>query len=283
MLSINATDEARPMARLTVDGVDVLVEGTGDDVLMMIHGWPDTHRLWDAQVAHFRGRFRCVRFTLPGFDLSKPPRAASLAELVALFRAIADAVSPRRPVTLMLHDWGCVFGYEFAARHPGRVARIVSVDVGDYNQPALRRSLTLGGKLGAVGYQVWLSAAWWLGGWLGDRMTRVMAKWRGCPTDPEAIGWQMTYPYAMRWFGLRGGLGQAAPVAPHCPLIYIHGTRRKTKWHSPEWLELLDSTPGCAQRGFDTGHWVMLEQPAQFNRCVEEWLGADHGGGGAAG
>jgi pimeloyl-ACP methyl ester carboxylesterase len=262
--------------RLTIDGVDVLVEGPDTapdaDTLLMIHGWPDTLRLWDGTVAHFRARFRCVRFTLPGFDLAQPPRATSLDELVALFLAIADRVSPDRPVTLMTHDWGCVFGYEFAARHPERVARIVSVDVGDHNRSALRRALGIRAKLGVIGYQLWLSAAWFLGGPIADRMTRYMARSRGCPTDPQAIGWQMTYPYAMRWFGLRGGLRGAAPVQLCCPVFYVWSEGRKTKWHSPEWIEALHATPGCAELGMDAGHWVMLDRQAEFNAAVERWL-----------
>jgi pimeloyl-ACP methyl ester carboxylesterase len=79
---------------------------------------------------------RCGRhrgFGLPGFDLEKPPRATSLAQMTTLIADIADAVSPARPVQLLLHDWGCVFGYEFAAARAERVARIVSVDIGDYD------------------------------------------------------------------------------------------------------------------------------------------------------
>jgi len=247
---------------------------------VMIHGWPDTHRLWDAQVARFRERHSCVRFTLPGFDLAKPRRAASLDGLVALFLAIADRVSPERPVTLMLHDWGCVFGCEFAARHPGRVARIVSVDVGDHNSAEFRRSLGVGALLGVIGYQVWNSIAGFLGGAIGDRMMRSMARRRGCPTDPSMIGAQMGYPYAMRWFGVAGGLSGMAPVSPpRQPLLYLYGTRRKTRWHSPEWLGVLDRSPGCAHHGFDTSHWVMLDAPDAFNACVEQWLGPEAKGG----
>ena len=40
----------------------------------MIHGWPDTHRLWDRQVAALQDRYRCVRFALPGFDASRTGR-----------------------------------------------------------------------------------------------------------------------------------------------------------------------------------------------------------------
>ena len=65
---------------IVVDDIDVYIEGgvEGSETIVMIHGWPDTYRLWDAQVEELKSRYRCVRFTLPGFDLGKPRRAYSL-------------------------------------------------------------------------------------------------------------------------------------------------------------------------------------------------------------
>jgi len=57
----------------------LLIEGEGSDALVMIHGWPDTHHLWDSTVQALKPFFRCARFTLPGYDLEKPPRATPLA------------------------------------------------------------------------------------------------------------------------------------------------------------------------------------------------------------
>lgn len=106
-----------------LDGIQVLIEGDGEQTILMIHGWPDTYRLWDAQVAELGQHYRCVRFTLPGFDIAKPARASSLQQVVDLIRAIADRASPDRAVIVMVHDWGCIFGYEYVAQHPARVAR----------------------------------------------------------------------------------------------------------------------------------------------------------------
>jgi len=73
-----------------IEGVDVHVEGDGASAIVMIHGWPDTYRLWDAQVAAFADRYRCVRFTLPGFDVAQRPRLYTEAELVTTIRAIVE-------------------------------------------------------------------------------------------------------------------------------------------------------------------------------------------------
>jgi pimeloyl-ACP methyl ester carboxylesterase len=261
---------------LTVQGIDVFIEGDGPQTVVMIHGWPDTLRLWDATVDALRGQHRCVRFTLPGFDAAHPARATSLADMTALFGAILDAVSPWQPVTLLLHDWGCIFGYEFAARHPNRVARIVAVDIGDHNSDLFARSLTAKAKWQIFGYQLWLALAWQLGrlakGKWSNRMTHWMAHAIHCRTPPASIRWQMNYPYAMQWFGLLGGFRRAAPVDPACPLLYLYGERKPFMFHSPQWLERIAARPGCAVRGFRCGHWVMVDQPEAFTQCVGDWL-----------
>ncbi len=264
---------------LSVQGVDVFIDGGEPQALVMIHGWPDTHRLWDRSVRALEPFFRCVRFTLPGYDLDKPPRATSLAQMTALIAEIAEAVSPGRPVHLLLHDWGCVFGYEFAAAHPERVARVVSVDIGDYNSAAYRRSLSVKAKVMAFAYQFWLAVAWRVGGATADAMTRWMARKARCPAPASAIGWQMNYPYAMIWFGVMGGFRHAAPVVHAGPMLFIYGESKPFMFHSAEWLTALRSRRGCAVQAFATGHWVMAQQPEAFNRCVVEWLVEQPGSG----
>ena len=65
---------------LQIDDVAVVVEGEGPHTVVMLHGWPDTPALWDSTVAALREGYRCVRLCLPGYDLSKPPRAMSATE-----------------------------------------------------------------------------------------------------------------------------------------------------------------------------------------------------------
>jgi pimeloyl-ACP methyl ester carboxylesterase len=262
---------------LEVDGVDVHIEGEGGHTVVMIHGWPDTHRLWDGPTRYlleqFPGELRIVRFTLPGYDLSKAPRRLTMQELVDVFAKIVDKVSPVKPVTLMLHDWGCVFGYEYMARHPARVERLVGVDIGDHNSVALRRSLTFTQKLGVAGYQLWLALAWQIGRSLsqalGNRMARWMARSMSWRVDPSQMGWQMGYPYVEQW---TGGMGRTARIAPHCPMLYLYGRRKPFQFQSKEWLQKMAAQPGCEVQGFDTGHWVMLQKPEGFNAAVGAWL-----------
>ncbi len=240
----------------------------------MVHGWPDTLRLWDAQVASLAPHYRCIRFSLPGFALDAPRRAASLAELVATLERIVVATCPGQPVTLLLHDWGCVFGYEFAMRHPTLVRRIVGVDIGDAGSAAHRRAMRGKAKAMVFAYQAWLALAWRLGGALGDRMTRWMARALRCPSDPQLIHSGMCYPYYIQWVGAYGSYRHALRFEPTCPMLYVWGRKKPFQFHSASWVEQLRQRPGNQALEFNTGHWVMTSKPREFNDAVRAWLGA---------
>ena len=264
---------------LQIDGVDVLVEGEGAHTVVMLHGWPDSPVLWDETVVALREGYRCVRVCLPGYDLRKPARSVSVDAMSGLLRKVVDAVSPHQPVSLLLHDWGCFFGYEFAARHPDRVARVVGVDVGDTSSATYLKGLSGREKALIAGYQLWLALAWKIGPWwpwLANRMTRYMARTTRCRNPPQDIGWQMNYPYAMQWFGTHGGLRGVARVehwlGVDMPMLYIYGRRKPFMFHSASWLEQLARAPGSEVLALDTGHWVMRQKPAEFNACVRAWL-----------
>jgi pimeloyl-ACP methyl ester carboxylesterase len=238
----------------------------------MVHGWPDTHRLWDAQVAALKDRYRCVRFTLPGFDLAQPGRAYGLDEVVEAIRQVIERERRGGKVILMLHDWGCFYGYQLAMRHPELVERVIGVDIGDAGSRAHLAEIGAKGKLMVLAYQMWLALAWKVGGGLGDRMARWMARQLRAPAAPEAIGAQMGYPYASRWLGVAGGFKGLRTFKPQVPMLFIYGERKWFMFHSRAWAEQLGATPGSRVHAFPTGHWVMVQRPAEFNQAVLAWL-----------
>ena len=149
---------------MQVSDTEVIIEGNGAESVVMIHGWPDTYRLWDGQVEALKATCRCVRFTLPGFDLAKPGHAYSLDKLVDTVRRIVEQTCGGERVTLLLHDWGCVFGYQFANHHPQLVKRVIGVDVGDAGSRRNMAELSFKAKLMIVAYQWWRVAPRWFPG-----------------------------------------------------------------------------------------------------------------------
>lgn len=259
---------------VNVAGIAVHVEGEADaEPIVMAHGWPDTYRLWDAQVESLKAKYRCIRFTLPGFDETQPRRIYTVAEVTGFIRQVILQLSPDKQVTLMLHDWGCIYGYEFYRRNPALVARIIGVDIGDAH--ALLPALSTRDKLLIVSYQVWLAFAWKLGGRLGEWMTRKMAGWFHALSDPRFIRSRMNYPYYLAWFGGKQSFArQTQPFNPACPMLFVYGERKLVMFHARAWTDRLLKQPGSRVVAFDTAHWVMREQPERFNEVVGDWLAA---------
>ncbi|MRW92893.1 alpha/beta fold hydrolase [Duganella sp. FT80W] len=257
---------------MVVDNVDVFIEGEGTETIVMIHGWPDTYRVWDAQVAELKQRYRCVRFTLPGFDRSKPRRSYSLNAMLRVLLHIVNSVSRKEKVILMLHDWGCVFGYEFYMRNKALVSAIIGVDIGDAQSKATNRSRSIGQKLMVSGYQSTLALAWAMGGPLGDVMTRTMAKVLGAPSEGAYISSGMNYPYYILTAGAAGSYNSLVPFVPRVPMLYIYGIRKPFMFHSPQWTETMAARDGCKVVAMETDHWPMLRQPERFNDIVIQWL-----------
>jgi pimeloyl-ACP methyl ester carboxylesterase len=256
---------------MRVNGIEVLVEGAGRPIVM-VHGWPDTLRLWDAQVAALRDRHRCIRFTLPGYDIAGEGKAYSLDEVVETIRAVVERAAPGEKVTLLLHDWGCFYGYQFAVRYPQLVDRIVGVDIGDAGSRRHLAEIGASGKLAVFAYQFWLALAWRVGGPLGNFMARSMARLLRCPTDRRGIGWQMGYPYAVRWLGAAGGVRGLRVFDPHCPMLFMYGEKKPLMFHSRAWAQALAARPGCRSIAFPTGHWIMVSRMREFNEALLAWL-----------
>lgn len=257
--------------KLTIKDVDLFIEGEGKDTIVMIHGWPDTYRVWDSQVEALKDNYRCVRFTLPGYALDKPRKYYDLAAMIEIIDAIVSEVSEGKPVTLMIHDWGSFFGFQFYMRNKKKVSKIISIDIGDAGSPEYVLSAKV--KAFMFGYQMWLAAAWKIGGALGDKMTRKMAKALNAPGDPETITSAMTYSYYWKWSRALTGrpLGHL-PIDITCPLLFVYGKKKPGMFHSQPWEEKMDALPGNKVVAFDTRHWVMSEQPEAFNKLAVEWL-----------
>jgi pimeloyl-ACP methyl ester carboxylesterase len=261
------------LERLSVGETEVLVEGRGETTLLMVHGWPDTYRLWDGQVDRLKADHRSARFTLPGFAVGDARRLRTLAEIIGVFEAVVDVVSPDRPVTLVLHDWGCFYGYQYYMKNPERVSRIVGLDVGDVGSKEMKLPLSM--VLFTLGYQLWLVGAWVIGGRTGDVMTRLMAHALGVRADPSLIHSGMNYAYYLMYRSalLRRSQGDV-PFEPACPMLFLYGRKKRTMFHSDAFVERLNRTPMSRAVGFDASHWLMLEQPDEVASEIREWMRA---------
>jgi NAD(P)-dependent dehydrogenase (short-subunit alcohol dehydrogenase family)/pimeloyl-ACP methyl ester carboxylesterase len=122
--------------RVHSGGVDLCVAEMGDarqPTVVLVHGYPDSKEVWSEVAARLADRFHVVLYDVRGHGGSTAPRPLrggfTLEKLTDDFLAVADAVSPGRPVHLVGHDWGSVQGWEFVTvpRAEGRIASFTSV------------------------------------------------------------------------------------------------------------------------------------------------------------
>lgn len=112
-------------------GVRIAVreEGNPDGpTVVLVHGWPDSHVLWDGVVPLLADRFRIIRYDNRGAGGSDAPKrvaAYTMERFADDFAAVIDELSPRRPVHVLAHDWGSVGVWEYLSR-PGAKDRVAS-------------------------------------------------------------------------------------------------------------------------------------------------------------
>lgn len=256
---------------ITVANSQVFIEGSGSQTIVMLHGWPDTHALWRQQIDFFKQDYVCVSFTMPGFSRGDRDDY-SKEDVVERIREVVDAVSPHDKVILLVHDWGCLFGYEYAMRYSGRVEKMIGLDVGDADSQALKDSLSIAGKLMVFAYQIILAVSFVIPGVMGDPIARAMARALKARSVPENVHAGMSMPYAMRWFGVNGGLTDLLPVEPEFPFYYGYATEKPMMFHSPQWLDQLLQNPANKVQAFDCSHWLMVDKADELNASLAEWL-----------
>lgn len=117
---VESTDDVR---------IAVYEEGNPEGpVLLMVHGWPDSHALWDGVVPLLADRFRIVRYDNRGVSPTSQPRPAaaySLERYADDLAAVLDAVSPGRPAHVLAHDWGSIGTWQYLGR-PEATERVAS-------------------------------------------------------------------------------------------------------------------------------------------------------------
>ncbi len=117
------------------DGTRIAVyeEGNPDGpTVVLVHGWPDSHRLWDGVVPLLADKFRVIRYDNRGAGASSVPAKASaytMDHFADDFAAVIAELSPGRPVHAMGHDWGSVAVWRYIGRREAadRVASFTSV------------------------------------------------------------------------------------------------------------------------------------------------------------
>ncbi len=104
--------------------------GDGDLAIVALHGNPTSAYLWRNILPELTGLGRCLAPDLIGMGNSAPSGNGSyrFADHVRYLDAWFEQVVTAPKVVLIVHDWGGALGFDWARRHPERIAAIAYME-----------------------------------------------------------------------------------------------------------------------------------------------------------
>ncbi|HEU0036050.1 MAG TPA: alpha/beta fold hydrolase [Kofleriaceae bacterium] len=241
--------------------------------LLLLHGNPDTHDVWEPLVARLADRHHCLAPDLPGFGGSAAPRDfdCSLDGHAAWVLQLVDGLALDR-VHLAIHDVGATYGMAFASLHADRLASLTIFNgtfFPDYrwhfwarvwrtpglgeaamaiaNRPLFVREMRRGGPHVPVEYarHAWSQFTW--------RTRRNVLRWYRA-MDPDMYrGWDVRLLAAIGKTRAQVLWGDRDPFIP---------VATAERFGAP------------VQHFAESGHWVMQEAPDDAARAIAALVAA---------
>ncbi|WP_427921242.1 SDR family oxidoreductase [Streptomyces sp. cg40] len=291
--------------RVRTGGVELCVAELGDEsnpTVVLVHGYPDSKEVWSEVASRLADRFHVVLYDVRGHGRSTAPRPLrggfTLEKLTDDFLAVADAVSPDRPVHLVGHDWGSVQSWEFVtvARTKGRIASFTSMSGPSLDhfghwinkrltRPTPRRVGQLLGQ-GAKSWYVYLlhtpvlpELAW--RGPLGKRWPKILERVEKVPGGDYPTSSLPTDAAHGAWLyrdNVRARLRRPRPDAyAHARVQLI--TPLGDAFLSERLYDGLEEwAPELVRRTLPAKHWIPRTRPDQLASWITEFVTADEGG-----
>ncbi|MXM65684.1 SDR family oxidoreductase [Streptomyces sp. HUCO-GS316] len=286
-------------------GVELCVAELGDPArptVVLVHGYPDSKEVWSEVAARLAARFHVVLYDVRGHGRSSAPRPLrggfTLEKLTDDFLAVADAVSPDRPVHLVGHDWGSVQSWEFVTvrRTEGRIASFTSMSgpsldhMGHWINKRLKRPTVLNiGQLlgqGAKSWYVYLlhtprlpELAW--RGPLGTRWPKILERVEKVPGGSYPTSSLPTDAAHGAWLyrdNVRARLRRPRTDAyAHARVQLI--TPLGDAFLSQQLYDELETwAPGSVRRTLPARHWIPRTRPDQLAAWITEFVTAAEDG-----
>jgi pimeloyl-ACP methyl ester carboxylesterase len=268
------------MSRVNVNGIGIQYEVTGEgQPVVLLHGFPDSGRLWRHQVPALAGAgFQVVVPDLRGYGRSDKPEeveAYSLALLAGDVLAILADLGITR-THLVGHDWGAALAWGLASLAPGTVDHLVVLSAG---HPATFR------RTPRQCEKSWYMLLFQFPGiaerWLTEDDWARFRNWARHPDADEVIAEleaSGSLTPGLNWY--RANVPPESWVAPPPSLPPVQAPTMGV-WSSADpaltEIQMTDSAENVAgpwryERLDGPGHWMQLEAPDQVNALLLDFL-----------
>jgi len=273
---------AAAMRRIRGDGVELAMQDEGQGrAVLLLHGFPDSSRLWRHQVPALTaaGR-RVIAPDLRGFGASEKPEAVkdyAIGRSAGDMVAVLDALAIER-ADVVGHDFGAVVAWVLAARFPHRVDRLVAMSVG---HPATARERTMEDREKAW-YQLLFQFADVAEPLLQRDDWKLFREWLRGAGDVERYLADLSRPGALtaglNWY--RANLAPELELKPRTPLpavaaptmgIWSSGDHYLTEHRMTASAEHVTG-PWRYERVDGASHWMQLDAPDRVNALLLDFL-----------
>jgi epoxide hydrolase 4 len=272
-------------------------------LVLFLHGFPEYGGAWDGVLPWFADRYLAAAPDQRGYGRSSKPAAISdyrVQHLAADMLALAETLSPGRPIHLVGHDWGASVAYAMAFMAPSRIARLVILNgvhplcfqralIHDPEQRAasqyihfLRRDdsaalLTADGCRRTLEF---LTSGFGGGRWLNEDMRRgYLEAWTAPGAMAGMVAWYKATPLVVPKPGetiMNDPLSHIDPalMRVRMPHLLLWGLEDKAlRPSSREGLErYCDDLRRIDVPGAD--HWIVHQQPDLVVREIRAFFGA---------
>jgi sigma-B regulation protein RsbQ len=259
-----ATSSVSGLSAATVDGIKLHSSsaGKGPRTVILVHGWTCDETTWDSQVPVLSREYRVITLDLPGHGKSGSPADGKLS--MDLFARAVEAVrSEARAdhVVLVGHSMGTPVVVQYARLYPQHTAALVFVDglvsISAFGQNGPSPAAQMGGPNGPKAREAMIRGMF-SASTTPDMQKHILSMMMAAP-ESTAVGamnatmdsaiWKgdvLTVP-VLGIYADKSALGNREYMNPHFPNL--------------EYVEI----PG-------TGHFLMLEKPAEFNALLLAFL-----------
>jgi 3-oxoadipate enol-lactonase len=268
--SLPAQETQSGMAPVNGTGLYYEIAGQGHP-LVLIHGGAVDSRAWDGQFEVFARHYRTIRYDLRGAgksgDRDRP--FSNARDLYALLQYLHIDKA-----YLLGISRGGGFAYDLALAHPEKVDALILVSANlSEHVPAYTEMFERATRAGKESGAAAAAAVWGNDPYQGPRREEARPRVLQILTDNMP---------RFRYFGGYTPVQQLpASAIPRSrrlaeiavPTLIISGAHDNTvsREHSRQWAE---GIPGARLVVFpDSAHLVNIDQPAEFNRTVLEFLG----------
>lgn len=241
-------------------GLRYELSGSGKETLVLVHEAGGCLESYEDALPGLEKEFRVLRYDQRGFGFSEKVRELSFEAVVADLASLLDALKISAPVHVAGCAMGADFAVGFAARHPGRVAKLVlaSPNIGHNaarSGPAVERAALVERE--------------------GIRAAMQASHDRSYPENLRALDRERFERYQLRWvcntpasFSASARMMSEVDLTPEyakikAPTLVI-GAKHDTQRPPETAQRVANAISGAKYVLADTGHFMNLQTPQLF-------------------